>query len=119
VSILAQTLYDDFVRREGLSDSPRLQVVYVGAINDSLSDLRVEAGYTVDDITSLADTIDLDDELKRTLNRGTRFFMQESGEWTKDTDAISEVKWTQELGRARSLKWDDDPLWDGAHAASS
>lgn len=118
MTINTQNMYEQFVSAEGVSDSGRMQTAYLRALNRALRELRdecwVEDAEPVDD---LGDIADLDDKFEPILEDGIKYFIQRSGEWTKDPDRQARAYWDESKGKARKFFFEDtdNTIWAGAH----
>ena len=111
-------MYNGFYMSEGVADSTRFRAAFIRATNDAIADMNTRAFKELTRIDSLTDNIDLvADTFQSHLEMGIKRHIQESGEWTKDPDALLVVKWGEALAMMRENVWnsDLDAVWEGAH----
>jgi hypothetical protein len=119
MSINTQTMYEQFVQAEGVSDSGRMRMAYLRALNRALSELRDECWVADADAQDDLDVLDLDSKYEPVLEDGVKYFIQRSGEWTKDPDVQARSYWQESKGKARRYYIEENEIWDGEHAGSA
>ena len=119
MAISVSQWYNQFCAKERLSDSSSFRASFIEAVNQAIGTLNVRAFQELDEITDVdTDSIDLDVTFKPILNTLLRYFLQESGQWTKDPDPRLEQKMDRAISDARSRWWGDTPPWAGGHGGA-
>lgn len=113
--INTRTLYAQYANACGLSQSSRLETAFIMSVNRALLVLESDCSLASTQLTAISDNVELDPKYGDILLDGIRFFIQEFGEWTKETDPDLSRKWLMAQGKARRRYMDDNPTWDGAH----
>ena len=117
MSINTNNLYQQLWTANGLNDTSRLKTAFVQSVNRTIVGLNSRAGQSVDEITGLADNIDLAASYGDIVLRGIKYFIQDTGEWVHDPPPDAERKWETAVSEARKLYWEtsgNEP-WAGAH----
>ena len=88
----------------------RFTRVFLDSVNRVSDDLRAYTGLDVSLVTNLQESIDADRATYwGAYFDGTIFYMQTSGEWSKEPDARAEARYSRAIGLSQSRVMEDSP----------
>ena len=101
MSINIQELHDRKFEKYHVQDETRFEFVFLDALNRVLSDLRSKAFVTIDDVTSLDDSVPLGQGYYSSFSSGVDYYIENDHAYSTDNNGVLFARYADAIKNAQ------------------